>query len=336
MFSLCGSLRVSQSLSNGSDMFQMIQLLFSSGLHSHSKTSKSPQTRPDWTHSSQDFLRQVRHLSGLKKQEVFYNLRVPVQCEAVGDEINLVLITGHGVFCMDVKTWSGCVSAQSDIHWLVQVKSKAQISVEQAKARNLHCHMKRCGLNIRTDLFFPRILFLSPDCVLSEELRMKKELVSYADVQEFFCSLRETFTAWLPDVFTPSWISGHLSFRQMRVARECLGVMRTWDLLQLLSGQELKGDYQSCTHLAVQRHETEVLHFSRDTTLLTHTLYNLLGLTTQVTVRMYKRGAEGWLGKHLVATATIPSTTQVIFRISGEESDSQFPVNSIDCVTLSI
>ncbi|XP_055032940.1 uncharacterized protein [Misgurnus anguillicaudatus] len=331
-------------------MFQTVQFLFSSGLDRPSKTSKPPTTSlTDWTHGSHEFLRRVRQLSGLRKDEVFYNLRVPNQSEATGDEINLVLVTGHGLFCIDLKTWSGSVSVESKIHWHLRVKTKEQnfnnISIQQVpdalqtvtvKARNLQAHMKRCGLNIHPDLFFPRILFLSPDCVLSEELRNRSELVSCRDVEALFCSLREGFTSWLSDVFTPSWITGHLSFRQMKGARERLRVMRTWDLLQLSSGEELKGDYQGCQHLAVDRQETDILEFSKDRALLTETLWSLLGITSQVTVRMYKRGAEGWLGKPLIATATIPSTTHVMFRISGEETDAQFPAKTISCITLSI
>lgn len=58
--------------------------------------------------------------------------------------------------------------------------------------------------------------------------------------------------------------------------------------------------------------------------------------TLQVTVKMYKRGSNSWLGKALNATTTIPSNTSVIFRISGEESDAKIPANAIHSITLSI
>lgn len=56
----------------------------------------------------------------------------------------------------------------------------------------------------------------------------------------------------------------------------------------------------------------------------------------QVTVSMYKRGAQGWLGKPLIATATIPSSTRVIFRIRGEAPEAKIPAGSIRSITLSI
>lgn len=59
-------------------------------------------------------------------------------------------------------------------------------------------------------------------------------------------------------------------------------------------------------------------------------------VSVQVTVSMYKRGAQGWLGKPLIATATIPSSTRVIFRIRGETTDAKIPAGSIRSITLSI
>lgn len=56
----------------------------------------------------------------------------------------------------------------------------------------------------------------------------------------------------------------------------------------------------------------------------------------QVTVKLYKRGSQGWLGKSVSATTTIPSNTFVIFRISGEEADTKIPADTIHTVTLSM
>lgn len=56
----------------------------------------------------------------------------------------------------------------------------------------------------------------------------------------------------------------------------------------------------------------------------------------QVTVSMYKRGAQGWLGKPLIATATIPSSTRVIFRIRGETTDAKIPAGNVRSIALSI
>ncbi|XP_051959339.1 uncharacterized protein si:zfos-911d5.4 isoform X1 [Xyrauchen texanus] len=326
-----------------SRMFQMLQFLVPSEPNRSRNTCRSQATD-----SSQEFLKHIRTIIGLREDDMFHNLRIPNQLQTDRDEINLVIITGHGVFCVDVKSWSACVSVQDETHWLLQVKSEQQnitnICVEQVpdalknitmKTRNLCSHMTRCGLNIRPDLFYPRILFQSSDCVLSDDLRNRSELVSHTDLHMFLRSITETHVSWISHLFIPSWISGHLSYSQMRAIRERLRLMKTWDLLQMCNGTQLKGDYQTCKHLNINRHDTEQLNFSRGRTS-TDILWRLLGHTPQVTVRMYKRGAPGWLGKPLIATATIPSSSHAMFRIRGEETDTEIPAHDIQSITLSI
>ncbi|KAG7324764.1 hypothetical protein KOW79_011080 [Hemibagrus wyckioides] len=297
----------------------------------------------------QDFIEHVRRLSGLKKEDLFCNLRIPNQFQTSRQEINLIILTGAGVYCIDVKPWRGVVSAPAPNTWHIQVKEEEQnftnTSIQQipdplqsitTKTKDLCSHMQRCGVNIKPTLFLPRILFLSPHCHLDEELRKRKELVSYEDMEMFLRSLREGYVTWITDAMTPSWISGHLSFRQLGAVQSVLGRLGTWDVVQLSSGAELKGDFQGCQHLALDRQETDVLEFSRGWSLSTDTLWALLGHKPQVTVRMYKRGAHSWLGKPLSGTTTIPSNTHIMFRISGDDEDAKIPANNINSITLSI
>ncbi|XP_016416524.1 uncharacterized protein LOC107746747 [Sinocyclocheilus rhinocerous] len=327
-------------------MFQMVQFLVPSGPKRPGNTSLSPPSRQNRTRTaSNEFLQHVRRVSGLKQQDVFYKLRVPNQSQSDRDEIHLLLLTGHGVFCIDLKTWSGSVSVASEAQVRAEQQNFTSVSIEQLpdalqaiteKTSNLQSHMKRCGLNLRPNLFIPRVLFLSADCVLSADLLQTEQLLSCADVEPFLRSLREGYMSWLSDAFTPSWISGHLSYGQMRAVRERLELLGTWDVLQMSSGQEIAGDFQGCQHLALNRQETELLEFSRTGSVITDALWSLLGHTPQVTVSMYKRGAQGWLGKPLIATATIPSSTRVIFRIRGEPTDAKIPAGSVRSITLSI
>ncbi|XP_036427751.1 uncharacterized protein si:zfos-911d5.4 [Colossoma macropomum] len=321
----------------------------SAGSGSSGLPSSGAQNRQEKIPSLPELIKHVRRVSGLKKEDVFCNLRVPNQFQTGREEINLVIVTGSAVYCIDVKPWTGVVSAQGPNTWHLQMKEEepnfTNTSIQQVpdplqaimrKASDLYNHMKQCGVNVRQPLFLPRVLFLSPHCNLDDELRKRKELVSSGDLETFLCSLREGYIAWITDALTPSWISGHLSFRQLGAVRAVLGQMGTWDLVQLSSGAELKGDYQGCQHLALNRQDTDVVEFSRGRTLSSDTLWALLGHTPQVTVRMYKRGAQGWLGKPLTGTATIPSNTHVVFRISGEDKDAKIPANTIHTITLSI
>ncbi|XP_026206542.1 uncharacterized protein si:zfos-911d5.4 [Anabas testudineus] len=295
-----------------------------------------------------DFLQQVKRLAGLKKEDVYCNLRIPDQFQNTKDDINVVILTGQGIFCIDVKPWRGTVSAHNR-NWHVQVKEEDQnftnTCIEQiedplkaimTKTTNLYCHLKRSGVSVRQSLFFSRVIFLSPDCELDEDLRKLRELVSHSQIDNFLRSFREGYMAWISDALTPSWLSGHLSYRQMDLVREVLRRVGTWDLVQLNCGGELKGDYQGCQYIALNREETDTLEFSRVKNLSPDLLWALLGHTPQVTVKMYRRGSQGWLGKSQTAATTIPSNTCVMFRIAGEDTDAKIPAKSIHSITLSI
>ncbi|XP_035518452.1 uncharacterized protein si:zfos-911d5.4 [Morone saxatilis] len=317
--------------------------------HLSSKASERAQGQsPHQTLTLPDVLQHVRKLTGLRNEDVYCNLRIPNQFQTTKDDINIVILTGQGIFCMDVKPWRGTVSAHNQ-NWHVQVKEEDQnftnTCIEQiedplkaimTKTANLCGHLKRSGVSVRQSLFFPKVIFLSPDCELDEELRKRRELVSHSQIDDFLRSFREGYMAWISDALTPSWLSGHLSYRQMESVREVLRGVGTWDLVRLHCGEQLKGDFQGCPYIALNRQETDTLEFSRVKTLSADSLWALLGHAPQVTVKMYKRGSHSWLGKSLNATATIPSNTFVIFRISGEESDAKIPANTIHSITLSM
>ncbi|XP_056153308.1 uncharacterized protein si:zfos-911d5.4 [Lampris incognitus] len=298
--------------------------------------------------TTQGFLQHVRQLTGLKKEDVFCNLRIPNQMKLAKDDINIVLLTGQGIFCIDVNLLQGSVSAHNQ-NWYVQVKEEDQdftnICMKQVvdplkaimtKTVNLFQHLNKSEVPVQWNLFSFRVVFLSPDCELDKELKKKKELVSHSQIHAFFSSFREGYMAWISDALTPSWMSGHLSYKQMEAVRGVLRTMGTWDVVRLCCGEQLKGDYQSCQYIALNRQETDTLVFSRGKTLSAESLWVLLGHVPQITVKMYKRGAPGWLGKPLAATATIPPDTHVIFKVSGEEEYTTIPASTIHSITLSI
>ncbi|KAM3592611.1 uncharacterized protein V6R79_022057 [Siganus canaliculatus] len=314
-----------------------------------SKASENVQGHnPQQTPTLAEFLQHVRKLTGLKKEDVYCNLRIPDQSKTMKDDISIIILAGQGIFCIDVKPWKGTVSAPNQ-NWHVQVKEEDQnltnTRVEQiedplkaitTKSVNLCGHLKRSGVLVRQDLFFPRVVFLSPDCELDKELSKRKELLSHNQTDDFLTSFREGYLAWMSNALTPSWLSGHLSYKQMESVREVLRRVGTWDVVRLHGGEQLKGDYQSCQYIAVNRQETDLLEFSRVKTLSTDSLWTLLGHTPQVTVKMYKRGSQGWLGKSPNVTTTIPSDTFVMFKISGKDTDTKIRANDIRSITLSL
>ncbi|XP_028331723.1 uncharacterized protein LOC114481254 [Gouania willdenowi] len=320
-------------------------------------TQFHPSSKPSESVSSQhlkqtaalpDFLQHVIKLTGLRKDYVYNNLRIPDHHQTAKDDIDIVILSGQGIFCIDVKPWRGTLSDHNH-QWHLQVKEKDQnftnTYIEQVedplkalmlKMANLCAHLKRNGVHVRQSLFFPRVIFLSSDCELDEDLRKRRELIFHQQIDDFLQSFKKSYMTWISDSLTPSWISGHLSYRQMETVREVLRKVGTWDLLRLHGGEQLKGDYQGCPFIALNRQEVDTLEFSRIRTLSAHSLWALLGHIPQVTIKMYKRGSQGWLGKSPNATATIPSNTCVTFRISGEELDTKIQASSIESITLSV
>ncbi|XP_049615461.1 uncharacterized protein si:zfos-911d5.4 isoform X1 [Syngnathus scovelli] len=301
-----------------------------------SRGHQVPQTQTD-------FLQHVRKLTGLRKENIYCNLRIPDNFQDVKDNIDIVIVTSQGIFCVDVKPWRGLVSAH-DQKWHVQVKEKdhnfSNTCIEQfedplkaitAKTTHLCGHLRQSGVPVHQSLFFPMVVFPSPECELAEGLRERRELVSHDQVDRFLRSFREDYVAWMLDALTPSWLSGHLSYGQMALTQEVLRRSGTWDLIRLCNGEQLRGDFKGCGYIALDRSETDTLEFS---TL--KTMWALLGRTPQVAVKMYKRGSNGWLGKTLCATANVPSDTLVVFQVSGDKVDTKFPASAIHSITLSI
>lgn len=68
----------------------------------------------------------------------------------------------------------------------------------------------------------------------------------------------------------------------MESVREVLRRVGTWDVVRLHCGEQLRGDYQGCQYIALNRQETDTLEFSRLRTLSADSLWALLGHTPQV------------------------------------------------------
>ncbi|XP_069755865.1 uncharacterized protein [Narcine bancroftii] len=296
----------------------------------------------------QKFLLQLRLLGGLTKEAIFCNLRVPDQLQKSKEEINVVVLTGKGVFCMDLRNWEGRVSSQEN-YWMLKVPENIELmkntSIKQfadpvqrikTKTLNLWNHLMKNGVCLRQSAFFPRVVLLNPVCELDPEVPQINEVIAPSSVESFICSFKEGYMSRMTNTFIPHWLSGHLSFRHINVLIRALGKIGTWDILDLHGGQRLIGDYQGCIHIAVNRDETDELEFSHQRNLTTGYLWALVGYSPQVTVKMYKRGGHGWLWRAVSSTVVIPYNSHVAFRVCGEDADAKIPANNIDRIILSI
>ncbi|XP_069755871.1 uncharacterized protein [Narcine bancroftii] len=254
----------------------------------------------------QKFLLQLRLLGGLTKEAIFCNLRVPDQLQKSKEEINVVVLTGKGVFCMDLRNWEGRVSSQEN-YWMLKVPENIELmkntSIKQfadpvqrikTKTLNLWNHLMKNGVCLRQSAFFPRVVLLNPVCELDPEVPQINEVIAPSSVESFICSFKEGYMSRMTNTFIPHWLSGHLSFRHINVLIRALGKIGTWDILDLHGGQRLIGDYQGCIHIAVNRDETDELEFSHQRNLTTGYLWALVGYSPQDIATMGKRYPGNW------------------------------------------
>uniref|UniRef100_UPI00398EA174 uncharacterized protein isoform X2 n=1 Tax=Pristiophorus japonicus TaxID=55135 RepID=UPI00398EA174 len=241
----------------------------------------------------QKFLLKLRLLGGLAKEAIFCHLRVPDQFQKSKEEINVVVLTGQGVFCLDLRNWKGRVSSQDNC-WLLQVPESTELikntSIKQfadpvqkikTKTLNLWNHLMKNGVCLRQSAFFPRVVFLNPICELDPEVPQINEVIAPCNVESFICSFKEGYTSWITNILTPHWLSGHLSFRHISDLTRALGKIGTWDILDLHGGQRLIGDYHGCLHIALNREEADELEFSHHRNLTAGYLWALIGYSPQ-------------------------------------------------------
>ncbi|XP_034777831.1 uncharacterized protein LOC117414675 [Acipenser ruthenus] len=149
-------------------------------------------------------LAKLRKRGGLQKEAIFCNLRVPNQFQIGKEDIDLVLLTGRGVFCLDVKTWKGKVSVQEH-SWHLNFTEETEhfsntsisqvadpIQVIKTKTENLWNHLMRSGVCVRQSLFLSRVILLNPDCHVDPELQKSKEVVAHCDLDSFIRSFKVT------------------------------------------------------------------------------------------------------------------------------------------------
>ncbi|XP_072413619.1 uncharacterized protein [Chiloscyllium punctatum] len=237
----------------------------------------------------QKFILNLRLLGGLAKEAVFCNLRIPDQFEKSKEEISVVVLTGKGIFCLDLRNWKGRVSLQDNC-WLLEMPENTKL-IKNTSVKQVADPVQR---------------------------------------------IKQGFTSWITNTFTPHWLSGHLSFRHITDLTRALGKIGTWDILDLHGGQRLIGDYRGCLHIALNREEADELEFSYPRNLTVGYLWALVGYSPQVTVKMYKRGGRGWLWRPVSSTVVIPYNTHIAFRVCGEDADAKIPANNIDRIILSI
>ncbi|XP_071963064.1 uncharacterized protein [Antedon mediterranea] len=288
---------------------------------------------------------------GVNKGDVFCGLRVPDEFQTRKHEIDLVVLTGNGIYVIEVKNWSGAIRVSNDGKSWIQHKNdktSGHATIEydlkhdnvldklKLRANLLRNHLIRKDVCLPSKVFHSYVVFMNDRVSLPDDIASLKEVILPERYNQFLESFQFTYLSTLRDAIIPGFVSGQLSYSTMECARTVLKSIGTWDVIQLNGGKQLVGDFKSGSQIAPNRKETEKLQFVHQRNTITATLWAILGYTPQVSVSMLQRGGTGWLWNASNGTINIPYNMSITFRMAGDEMDSQIPANDIDYIQISI
>ena len=281
---------------------------------------------------------------------IYKNLRVSNDFQTSRCEIDLVVLNGEGVYCIEVKNWAGkIIKCKTAAYWQQivfqpnnQPRSKQlqhlnPVSEIKKKTSLLRGHLLKAGVCLRESQFYSYVILTNRQSTIDDEIRKDPCVVCPNKIHDFASKFKKAFSTTLMDSLIPSFISGMLSYSQITQAEGSLKQIGTWDVIELNGGKQLFGDYKGCAEISFDRKEVSTLEFSHQRNATWATVWAVLGYAPVVNVTMIKRGGvEGWFSSDVVRSLTLPYNFDVTFRIVGDSVDAKIPVNDIRKVTLSI
>ncbi|XP_039273648.2 uncharacterized protein LOC120347658 [Styela clava] len=284
--------------------------------------------------------------AGLKNSDVFRRLRIPDNFQTHRHEIDIVILTGEGIYCIEVKNYGGeLVLCKDESYWEKRKNSgKFTTSVSQVpnpvlsirnKSQILRNHLMRAGICLHERSFFPRVVLMNKNCKIDDLIENDYYVVTHKNLQKFLASFKQPISTMITDPLIPYFFSGKLSYSQIDQTRNALCQIGTWDIMELHGGRQLVGDYKGCTELSFDRSEVEkmVLVHQRNTVL--SSMWAVLGYTPTVSATLFKRNGAGWFGHSIVGNVVLPYNKDIGFQIAGESHVSKIPANDIHCIKLS-
>ena len=297
------------------------------------------------------FVAELRSKTGLDSSSVFCGLRIPDEYRSRKRKIDVVLVAGHGIFCIEIKNWGGSLTCSEDGSTWIQTKrrhlSKKNIVSDQIehdnavaetkkKSRLLRDHLCRSQVFVSESLIHSRVVFVNKNIDMDQNIANDLFVVRPEDCDAFIASFHRSYLESLQEAVVPALLTKQLSFSQMSQAKAVLSAIGTWDIVELHGGKRLYGDFKNCPGVSLDRQKTESLEFSHQRNKTFGLFWAVIGYSPMVSVSLLERGGTGWLWNSYVASVKVPYNTDLVFRISGEEVDSNVPVNDVDRIIISI
>jgi len=254
-------------------------------LHENTTTSEGnavPRSEEELPHvkagrqAEEKFLSSMLNVSGVDRVALFPGLRVPAWAKhkdqtkttkegfeivplpknssrsVARGEIDLVLVSQKGIYVLEIKNWSGTLSADSmkSSHWYQHRRDGSVVIHQNAveltseKATNLHLHLNREGCEMPASAVLSQVVFVNPRMEIDPIIKQTGKIIEAKDLAKFLASfgrspLTETKDRWLPNWYTGCNVSSSLVEKAQHVLRYTVG---TWDVLTLRDGGRLIGD----------------------------------------------------------------------------------------------
>ena len=295
------------------------------------------------------FVRSLRSRS-LDVSSIFCGLRIPDEYQTRRREIDVVLLTARGIFCIEIKNWGGKIESSSDGEKWIQTKQRKlsensfvtnhiehhngvnDIKIKASLLRDYLCR-KECF--IAENMFHCRVVFVNSNCELQDSILNDSHVVGPSNAEDFISSFQRGYLEVLNEMFVPSWFRGSLSNSVMSQVRQTLCSIGTWDVVELYGGKKLYGDFKEIKGISFNRKTVEALEFTHQRNRTLSLTWAILGYSPTITVALLERGGSGWLWNSYCAVLKVAYNTEMLFRICGDQVDSRIPLNDINRVIIS-
>ncbi|XP_041473952.1 uncharacterized protein LOC121422813 [Lytechinus variegatus] len=332
-------------------MFNLTSRLVQAKEASNPASHHEDETVKAGRQAEESLIKDLVHKAGVPSSCIYQGLRVPDTFQTRRYEIDVVILTEYGIYCIEVKNWSGKISlSKNGKSWVRQKNikdSNTQSSVTydeshtnilqelKSKTQLIRNHLLRNEACLAEKFFFSRVVLMNPKSELDNSLWKENEIVTPDRYPLFLDSLKSSYSGKVAGSIVPSFITGQLSYSAMESARHALNQIGTWDIVHLHGGKQIIGDYKGNKDLILNRKTASRMEFKHQRSSVLGSLWAVMGFTPQVAVTIYKRGGEGWLWNATCAQVSVSYDAEISFRAAGAEVDAKIQANDIESITLS-
>ncbi|BBP46085.1 hypothetical protein THMIRHAS_14580 [Thiosulfatimonas sediminis] len=210
---------------------------------------------------AEDFLAQIVE-SNLKHKGAycFVGKRVPNNEKACRSEIDLIVLTKKQLHVIEVKNWSGLLSSHNG-DWIQHKSDGQQLRFDNLTAHNssklraLVDYLHSYGAAIEPRFISQKVVFINPRLQIAPQIAQDPNVIPRSRLDKYLKSQKgASFSERMLHSVIESCTSSEagsiildglfkaMQRKQLKLAVQALGELRSWDLIGLHGGKILQGD----------------------------------------------------------------------------------------------